>query len=92
MGRRSDIILSDLSEEGCGITAAEGLLKAGQMVVVRLQGLEGLAGQVVWVRGKRAGVKFERPLYGPVVAHLVQVQLTRAEPKQPAPLSGPRRV
>jgi hypothetical protein len=86
MGRLSDIILSDLSTDGCGVTAAEGLVKPGQLIVVRLQGLEGLAGRVVWVKGKKAGVKFERPLYGPVVEHIVKVQLTAA-PKQSAPTS-----
>ena len=81
MGRASDIILSDLSTEGCGVTAAEGLLKQGQLVVVRMQSLEGLAGRVVWVKGTKAGVKFERPLYGPVVEHLVKVQLNAAPPR-----------
>jgi PilZ domain len=92
MGRRSDVILSDISEDGCGITVAEGLLKAGQLVVVRLESLEALSGQVAWVRGNRAGVKFERPLYGPVVEHLVRVQLTAASPQKPASAPGHRRV
>jgi hypothetical protein len=92
MGRRSDVILSDISEDGCGITAADGLLKAGQLVVVRLESLEALPGQVVWVRGNRAGVKFERPLYGPVVEHLVRVQLTAAKPQRPAPIPSGRRI
>jgi PilZ domain len=82
MGRQSDIILSDLSTDGCGVTTGEGLVKAGQMIVVRLQGLEGLAGTVVWVRGNKAGVKFERPLYGPVVDHIVKVQLTSTPPQR----------
>lgn len=92
MGRLSDIILSDLSEEGCGLSTSEVLLKPGQMVVIRMASLEGLSGQVVWVRGKRAGVKFERPLYGPVVEHLVRVQLTGAASPQPGPQQGRRRI
>ena len=40
-------------------------MKVQQLIVVRMQGLEGLTGKVVWTNGKRAGVKFERPLYGP---------------------------
>jgi PilZ domain len=92
LGRASDVILSNLSAEGCGMTASEGLLKPRQQVVVRLDSLEGLPGVVCWVRGKRAGVKFDRPLYGPVVEHLVRVQLTEV-PKAKAPeRGGPRRV
>jgi PilZ domain len=92
MGRLSDVILSDLSTDGCGVTTAEGLMKTGQLIVVRMQGLEGLAGRVVWVRGKKAGVKFERPLYGPVVEHIVKVQLTAPPPQSPTTRSAARRV
>ena len=92
MGRMSDIILSDLSTDGCGVTIAEGLLKPGQLVVVRLQSLEGLAGKVVWVRGTKAGVKFDRPLYGPVVDHLVRVQLTTAPPRNTVTRNPARRI
>jgi PilZ domain len=92
MGRMSDIILADLSTDGCGVTAGEGLLKPGQLVVVRLQSLEGLAGKVVWVRGKKAGVKFDRPLYGPVVEHIVKVQLTAAPPRSASTRNPTRRV
>jgi hypothetical protein len=92
MGRASDVILSNISEDGCGVTAQEGLLRPGQLIVVRLQSFEGLPGRVCWVRGKRAGVKFDRPLYGPVVEHIVKVQLS--DPPEPAPpeRGGMRRV
>ena len=92
MGRMSDIILSDLSTDGCGVTAAEGLLKTGQLLVVRLQSLEAQAGSVVWVRGKKAGVKFERPLYGPVVEHIVRLQLTAAPSQNSLTRGAIRRV
>jgi hypothetical protein len=32
--------------------------------------MEGLCGEVRWVRGHEAGIEFERPLYEPVVEHL----------------------
>ena len=91
-GRMSDIILTDLSTDGCGVTTGEGLLKPGQLVVVRLQSLEGLAGKVVWVKGKKAGVKFERPLYGPVVEHIVRVQLNTEPPRIAARRDLSRRI
>ena len=92
MGRASDVILSNLSENGCGVTAQEGLLRPGQLIVVRLQSLEGLSGTVCWVRGKQAGVKFDRPLYGPVVEHIVKVQLTNAPAAGQPEQGGIRRV
>lgn len=67
------------------------MLKARQLIVVRMQGLEGLTGKVVWTNGKRAGVKFERPLYGPVVEHIVRVQLAAAPATCNAPSPAPAR-
>ncbi|MEO6717726.1 MAG: PilZ domain-containing protein [Novosphingobium sp.] len=87
LGRVSDVILSNLSEHGCGMTGGDDLLKPGQLVVIRLLSLEGLPGQVCWVRGKRAGVQFDRPLYGPVVEHIVNVQLS-APPAEREPRRG----
>jgi len=93
LGRASDVILSNLSVDGCGVTAQEGLLRPGQLVVVRMLSLEGLPGRVCWVRGKRAGVKFDRPLYGPVVEHIVNVQLATPPAAQaPVAAAGMRRV
>ena len=92
LGRASDVILSNISTDGCGVTAAEGLLRPGQQVVIRLQALEGLPGRVCWVQGKRAGVKFDRPLYGPVVEHIVNVQLSTPPAAPEQPRGGMRRV
>ena len=82
MGRLSDIILSDLSTEGCGVTAAEGLLKQDSWSSSGCNRSKAWLARVVWVKGKKAGVKFERPLYGPVVEHLVKVQLNAAPPRR----------
>lgn len=91
-GRVADVILSDLSTDGCGVAVADGMLKPGQLVVVRLQSLEGLSGKVVWAGGKGAGVKFERPLYGPVVEHLVRVQFAVVPPRNDPARSSARSV
>ncbi len=74
-GLREDVILSDISTDGCGITLANAKVRTGQKVIIRPDTLEGLPGTVCWVIGNRAGVKFDRPLYGPVVDHLVKVQV-----------------
>jgi hypothetical protein len=92
LGSTSDVILSNLSVDGCGLTTAEGLLRPKQQIVIRLQSIEPLPGKVCWVRGERAGVKFDRPLYGPVVEHLVRAQLTAAPAGAPAMQLGDRQV
>ena len=92
LGRVSDVILSNLSIGGCGVTAQEGLLRPGQLIVIRLQSLEALPGKVCRAKGKRAGVKFDRPLYGPVVEHIVNVQLSSPSAPQPPEGTSVRRV
>lgn len=71
--RRSlNVVLSDISAEGCCIGERGHLLIKGKRVVVRMHSLEGLPGVVCWVKGDRAGVRFDRPLYAPVLDHLVR--------------------
>ena len=64
------VIIADISEHGCRIESGALHFSAGQLVVIRPQGLEGLCGQIRWVAGHTAGIAFERPLYLPVVEHL----------------------
>jgi hypothetical protein len=85
-GGVEDVVLSDISVNGCGLVGSEGMLQPGQLVVMRLQSLEGLEGTVCWVNARRAGIKFARPLYAPVLDHLVRVQLTVAMPSGPKPI------
>lgn len=88
LGRVADVILSNLSTDGCGLSIGEDMVRPGQVVSVKLPSLEPLHGVVCWVKGKQAGVKFERPLYGPVLEHLVKVQLgtpPTASGDRPAP-------
>ena len=88
LGSATDVILSDLSTEGCAVNLAASLLRVGQQVAIRMSSLESLPGRVRWVKGRRAGVKFDRPLYGPVVEHLVRVQVgTEPEPSAPPPVA-----
>ncbi|MEP6869164.1 MAG: PilZ domain-containing protein [Novosphingobium sp.] len=77
-GGAEDVVLSDISVDGCGLVGKDGMLQPGQLVIMRMHTLEGLEGTVCWVKARRAGVKFARPLYRPVLDHLVRVQLTVA--------------
>lgn len=63
--------ISDLSSEGCCVTTNELFVNVGTRVLVKPDGMEGLTGIVRWIRGNRAGIEFDSPLYGPVVEHLI---------------------
>jgi len=66
------VTIVDLSEWGCRIESRALALRKGDLVVVRPQGIEGICARVCWVHGDAAGIEFDRPLYGPVVEHLVR--------------------
>jgi hypothetical protein len=63
--------IADLTAEGCCVITNELFVRVGARVIIRPEGMEGLSGVVRWVKGNRAGVEFDSPLYGPVVDHLV---------------------
>lgn len=60
----------DLSPEGCCIATDSLCLRVGARVMIRPEGMEGLTGVIRWILNDRAGVEFDRPLYGPVFEHL----------------------
>lgn len=64
-------LVSNLSSDGCCLST-EWQLALGQHITVRIGDLDGLPAQVRWVEGLRAGVAFDRPLYGPVLDHLIR--------------------
>lgn len=65
-----DVVISDLTAEGCGICTMGLELEVGHRVTVRPEALEHLAGQVRWSSGTKAGIEFERPIYVPVAEYL----------------------
>lgn len=64
--------LVDISVEGCSLNLRPRFLQVGRAVLVRMEGLESLVGQVRWVKGRNAGILFERPLHVAVVEHIVR--------------------
>ncbi|MCB2078013.1 MAG: PilZ domain-containing protein [Novosphingobium sp.] len=70
------VVITDISREGCRIESRALTLGAGDLVVVRPETLEGLCGEVRWIEGHAAGVRFETSLYGPVVEHLHRTYAT----------------
>jgi len=67
---RDRVMIYDISVGGCMIESPALIVGGGDLVVIRPEGLEGLAGRVQWTDRHRAGIRFERPLYEPVVEHL----------------------
>jgi len=65
-----DVVIRDLSADGCRIVSHALTARPGMRIVLRPSSMEGLCGEVRWVRGHEAGIEFERPLYAPVVEHL----------------------
>jgi hypothetical protein len=77
-GLRDKGEISDISAEGCCVRMRGILFRVGARVVLRPEGMEGLSGVVRWVGGDLAGVEFDRPIYGPVVDHIVAMHAPRA--------------
>lgn len=64
------VVMTNLSPEGCRIESRALTIHPGDLVVIRPDGLEGLCGDVRWIAGQAAGIRFATPLYAPVVEHL----------------------
>ena len=69
-GRVIEGTMTDLSRSGCCIFSPRPPLRDGDLISVRIDGMEGFAGRVRWVRGPMMGVRFESDLYEPIVRHL----------------------
>ena len=69
------VTVLDASPEGCRIELVE-RPNAGEHVLVRFEGLEGLEAEVVWVEGFTAGLRFERAVH-PAVFDLLMERLGR---------------
>jgi hypothetical protein len=66
--------LKDLSPNGCKIEFVE-RPQLGEHVWIRFEGLEGLEGEVCWIEGRSAGVRFIRHIH-PAVFDLLIDRLT----------------
>jgi len=72
------VIISEITCKGCRIESRALTVHEGDLVVVRPEGIEGICGEVRWVHGHSAGIRFATPLYGPVVDHLRRTHATFA--------------
>jgi hypothetical protein len=67
---RAQIVVTDLSPNGCRILAKEGELCDDQLAFIRLDQLEPWRARIRWRHFQVAGLEFDRTLYLPVVEHL----------------------
>jgi hypothetical protein len=70
LGEIEQVVISDLTPEGCCVSGKVKSLATGDRIVLRPQGLEELSATVKWVSGEQAGVQFATPLYAPVAEHI----------------------
>lgn len=65
-GLLADVVITDLTSEGCCILAKSIALKTDLVVWITPAHFQLLRGVVRWIAGDYAGIEFEKPLYGPV--------------------------
>ena len=71
-GTVSGIIVLDVTIAGCMIDRCALSFTPEQRLLIKLPGLEFVGATVSWVDGDKAGLMFERPLYEPVLNHLLK--------------------
>lgn len=74
------VVMTDLSPEGCRIESRALTIHPGDLVALRPEALEMLCGEVRWVAGHSAGIRFDAALYPPVVDHLHRLYATFLPP------------
>lgn len=82
-GYAEEVVIRDVSAEGCRIMGFALHVRPGSKVVVRPDGMEGLCGTVRWSGGQEAGVEFDRPLYPAVAEHMHRTFATFLSPEVP---------
>lgn len=63
--------ISNISPEGCCIRPNSVRFRVGTRIMIRPPDMEVLTGVVRWISGGVAGIEFDRPIYGPVLDHLI---------------------
>ena len=69
---RGQALLCDVSPTGCKIELFDGYVSKGSTIFFELDGSNELAGQIVWVQGSEAGVRFMHNL-SPVAREVLEL-------------------
>jgi len=78
-----EVVIRDISAEGCRIMSYALNIRPGSKVVVRPVGMEGLCGTVRWSGRNEAGIEFDRALYPAIPEHMHRTYATFLPPEVP---------
>ena len=70
-GRAYDVPLQDLSETGCRFFDRHGSLPKDTQIRLTIGGMGPFEATVRWCKDQYVGVEFAKPIYGPVLDHIV---------------------
>jgi hypothetical protein len=68
-GARYNLVISDLSVDGCAIVSSNRPLKPGQAYGLKIRNLEVLGSIAAWTNEGASGLRFEQSLHPAVAAH-----------------------
>lgn len=68
-----DARIFNLSAGGCGLVLKAGMFNAGDLVTIKIEGVEHWPGTVQWCVGQEAGIAFDRPFYPAVFDAVVAI-------------------
>jgi len=70
-GVRTGGQIADISQDGCSIVIDHAPFGVVARLIVRPEGMDALTGVVRWIRGREAGVEFDRKLYPATLDRIV---------------------
>ncbi|MDK2770316.1 MAG: PilZ domain-containing protein [Sphingomonas sp.] len=68
-----DARIFNLSAGGCGLFLKSGMFNTGDLVTIKIKGVENWPGTVKWCVGQEAGIAFDRPFYPAVFDAIVAI-------------------
>lgn len=75
--------LIDISEGGCKLRGKPGFATIGDLVTMKVGGINVPIGTVAWVEGPVAGIAFEGMIHPAVLDHLLEkIGFVQSEPRQ----------
>lgn len=72
-GTQMDVRVMDISETGCKLFEKRTPLSENDKISMRIETLGPFDAEVIWVDTDTIGIKFVKPLYGPVFDHIKSV-------------------
>lgn len=74
-----DATVFNLSAGGCALALRGGLFGIGDLVTVKIEGVENWPGMVKWCADEEIGIAFDRPFYPPVFEAIVAIHEAKSD-------------